>query len=196
MASTVLGVGTVPNNYPHEVTTLWRKQTVSNDHCWWLPVLWGQWSGEQSLAALERLPWGRDADPKDVKESWTTRRRRSLQLKFPESSQLQTHWKITGQTLLYDSLPLNWNSSPLKYSLVLCPVTWKDWLNPGPCVKFESVQWWGRWSQPRDITSKIKQTKSGAGDRRGNYRWKQLICNLWVALFPTRALFTFNLSRL
>ena len=64
---------------------------------------------------------------------------------------------------LYNSLPLHWNSSPLKYSLVLCLVTWKAWLSPGPCVKLESVQRWGRWAQPRHINSKIKQLKVGQG---------------------------------
>lgn len=38
VADTELGVGTVSNNCPHEVTTLWRKQTVSNAHSLVIPI--------------------------------------------------------------------------------------------------------------------------------------------------------------
>lgn len=47
------------------------------------------------------------------------------------SSQLQINWKYTGQALLNSLLPLTWDSSPLKYSLVLWLVTGKDWFQPG-----------------------------------------------------------------
>lgn len=41
VADTELGVGTVSNNCPHEVTTLWRKQTVSNAQSLVIPIAMG-----------------------------------------------------------------------------------------------------------------------------------------------------------
>lgn len=41
MADTELGVRTVSNNCPHEVTTLWRKQTVSNARSLVIPIAMG-----------------------------------------------------------------------------------------------------------------------------------------------------------
>lgn len=97
---------------------------------------WSIQSGAQGLdpaSGQKRLPCGCDAELNDVKQSLITGGRRLFKLKPPEKSQLQTNWKYVSRAPLYNPLPLNWDSSPIK--IQACPMCThlEDWLTWALC---------------------------------------------------------------